>query len=275
MEGIANFVWGPVYWKMFHYVTLTYPIVPDNIHIEKIKSFFCDIVPIILPCHICRKHYVKNLELNPLTNDILSIKFKFVIWFLNMHNYVNEQLGKNKLSYEDALVSLFIPGHLKEKNTESNEHYKKKEKVYNKEKFQGLIKNLVYIPSANNFVYNIDSIIKQKETELENKKILEKQMKEENEKAKKEIESLDSDKKKEMEDVHKKYFEDIMKLMTPKNVIKSADTEININTEITRQENIDMNIIIDKLLYYINKCDNDCDKYLIYTGFESICFIFN
>jgi hypothetical protein len=273
MEGITNSIWGPVYWKMFHYVTLTYPIIPTLIHIEKIKYFFCELVPVILPCRFCRKHYQKNLELNPLTDDILAIKFKLVIWLLNMHNYVNKQLGKNVMSYEDALVTLFIPEHLKEKNIDNNPHYDKKKELYHEDKLKSILQNLVYIPSENNFIYNVDSIIKQKETELENKKLFEKKITDETEKAKKELDNIDPEKKKYLEEKNKQYFENIMKLMTPKNISSDNDTEIKI--EITKQENIDMNIIINKLLYYINKCDNDQDKYLIYTSFESICFIFN
>jgi hypothetical protein len=280
MEGITNSVWGPIYWKMFHYVTLTYPIVPTQLHIEKIQNFFCDIVPILLPCHICRKHYTKNLELNPLTDEILEIKFKLVIWLLNMHNYVNKQLGKDEMAYEDALVSLFIPEHIKEKKKEENSHYEQKNSLYAEDKLKKMIDNLVYVPSSENYNYNIDEFIKFKECQLKNKKEEEKLKKEfeekereklMKEKSKEEIELIEKNIKKRQEE-YQKYIQDMMN----KSKLNTQIIDNNIvNIEVKKQDFINMNIVIEKILYYINKCDNDKDKYLIYTGFESICFIFN
>ncbi len=280
MEGITNSVWGPIYWKMFHYVTITYPIIPTLSHIEKIKYFFCEMVPFLLPCHICRKHYMKNLELNPLTDEILEIKFKLVIWLLDMHNYVNKQLGKEEMSYEDALVSLFIPEHIKEKNEDNNNHYEQKNSLYFEGELKKILSNLVYVPSSENFIYNISEFIKLRECQLKIKKDEEKQKKEFDEKekerlmkekTKEEIELMEKNIKNHQEE-YQKYIKDMM----DKAKLNKKVADINIsNNEIKRQEFINMNIIIEKILYYINKCDNDKEKYLIYTGFESICFIFN
>jgi hypothetical protein len=235
MEGISNAVWGPVYWKMFHYVTLSYPLSPLPIHMEKIKYFFCELVPYILPCHICRNHYRKNLELNPLTDDILKIKFKLVIWLLDMHNYVNKQLGKNQISYEDALVSLFFSESLKmkENNEVNKEHYEKKKELYDKNKFRELFEKTSYIPFNDDLILNIDDVIKHKEKELENENI---------------------------------------NINKTEKIVKNENIS---DIQLIGQKTINMNIIMDKILNHINSCDNDREKYLIYTGFETICFIFS
>lgn len=280
MDGITNSVWGPVYWKMFHYITLSYPINPTQMHIDKIKNFFCDIVPIILPCFKCRKHYQQNLELNPLTDEILEIKFKLVIWLLDMHNYVNKQLDKNEISYEDALVELFIPEYLKEKNDENNSHYEIKKDLYAEDKLKKLLDNLVYIQSAQNYIYNINSIINQKENELQFRKEIEKKRKENEIENQNNLTNINQNNKdeKELEKVkehHQNYFNNLVKGMKlEKYKIDEQNTSIS-EIKIKKQEYIDMNLIIKKILYYIDKCNDNKEKYLIYTGFESICFIFN
>jgi Erv1 / Alr family len=282
MDGITNSIWGPIYWKMFHYMTLTYPIVPTQNHIEKIKYFFCELVPVILPCHVCRNHYQKNLDLNPLTEETASIKFKLVMWLLNMHNYVNKQLGKDEMSYEESLVSLFIPDNLKEKtqnNTDqqTNQHYQEKNESYNEKSLKNLLSSTVYVPSSNNFIYNIKNVFKQKENELKCREEFKKQQEELHKKIMEQKKNITSEKLKENkkeEEKYKNYIQNMTSKMGLDHYSKKND-DSSFKIEITKQETINMNLVIDKILYYINKCDNDQDKYLIYTGFESICFIFN
>ena len=177
MEGINNKLWGPVYWRMFHYMTLSYPIKPKEENKNIVKNFFTEIVPNILPCPICRNHYKENLKLNPLNDDILELKLKLVIWLINMHNYVNKQLGKNEISIEDSLISLFHPIELYE-DEENNELTDKYNQKYLANTFINFINN-------DNFIIDINEIFLEKEEDVKNEYILKNQENEKNEKIKK------------------------------------------------------------------------------------------
>jgi hypothetical protein len=265
MEGINNTIWGPVYWKMFHYVTLTYPLAPKQEDANRMKFFFTELVPHIIPCPLCRSHYSKNLQINPLTDDILEIKFKFVIWLINMHNYVNKQLGKDEMSVEDALVSLFVPENKKEEN--HNPHLA--EKKYTQEKLKDFMNNIIHFKS-DNYIYDINEIIAEKEKIIENKKREEKILEEQKAKVLENTTPEELEKRKKAEEDKKQYFENLAKMF------KSKKIEDNFKeVEIKKQETINMNLVVEKILNHIENCNDNYVKYQIYSGFESICFIFN
>lgn len=269
MEGINNKIWGPIYWRMFHYVTLTYPIKPQEDNKMFIKHFFTKIIPNILPCPLCRNHYRENLNINPLTNDILEIKLKLVIWLINMHNYVNKQLNKQEMTIEDALVDMFIPIDIN-MNISVNQEENLDNK-YNKNYLEKTFINLLY---SENFIYNISEIYNQKEEELNNEKILEEQ---------------DNKKRKYIKDLYAK--NNLINEQTKKNyekkkedfdiIIQQIKNKINLpkdngvkNVAITLQENIDVNKIIDKMYILINNQKTNQNRYLIYTAFETLCLLF-
>lgn len=273
MEGISNVIWGPIYWKMFHYITLTYPLSPNDGDKKKIKDFFLNIVPYILPCPFCREHYKKNLELNPLIDDILDIKFKLVLWLINMHNYVNKQLGKEEMSIEDALVSLFIPENIKQQSKiNKNVHHSDK---YSLENMKKSVQNIIFTES-DNLVFNIEKVISDKEQELKNKRESEEyaiRLKDEEKKnrelmGKKELTEAEKIEFEKNSKIYNEQMKDIINLMNKK---KKLDVPY---VEITKQNTINMNIIIEKIFNLIEANDDAKIKFLLYSGLESICFIF-
>jgi hypothetical protein len=274
MEGISNIIWGPVYWKMFHYVTLTYPLSPKYDDKQRIKEFFSNIVPHILPCPFCRAHYKKNLEINPLTDDILDIKFKLVIWLINMHNYVNKQLGKNEMTIEDALVSLFIPENIKQKSEIKKSTYHNDK--YSLDNIRKSVNNIIFTES-DNLIFDINKVISDKEQELKNKRELDEYM----EKLKKEErKKRESEEKKDLTPEEKILFEKNLENYNKQmkemiNLMNKKKGSFDIpNVEITEQKKIDMNKIIEKIYNLINENDDEMTKFLLYSGLESICFIF-
>jgi len=60
-----------------------------------------------MPCVQCKMHLRQNLRENPLTDEILSVKLKLIMWCHNLHNIVNALTNKPVLSFEDAMLSLF------------------------------------------------------------------------------------------------------------------------------------------------------------------------
>ena len=83
-----NNIWGPLIWNLLH--TISY-ISPNNYTLELKKNyfyFFNYIIPTILPCPICKKHYLKQLRDNPINNHLYS-KDMLIKWVINIHNGVN------------------------------------------------------------------------------------------------------------------------------------------------------------------------------------------
>ena len=101
MYNINPVLWGKHGWPFLHYITLSYPDNPDEATKQMFKDFFTQIIWKFLPCESCRVNYVKHLKHLPLTDDILSSRNKFIYWFVDIHNMVNEELGKRKISYAE------------------------------------------------------------------------------------------------------------------------------------------------------------------------------
>lgn len=94
-------VWGPHGWKFIHYVTLAYPENPTPSQKEKYKAFLI-LLKDVLPCSLCANHYGENLQLHPLTDEVLSSKENLVKWGIEIHNTVNKSKNKPILKYIDA-----------------------------------------------------------------------------------------------------------------------------------------------------------------------------
>lgn len=97
MENFEPTIWGPHAWFFFETVVLSYPKIPNAKQKKAIKQFFMSLKELI-PCKKCRDNYIKHIELNPLTNKILSNKVELVIWINTMHNLVE---NKNNLSIDE------------------------------------------------------------------------------------------------------------------------------------------------------------------------------
>lgn len=95
-------IWGKYFWEVLHIITFAYPDSPNEEDKKNIKNFFYALKP-MLPCEKCRYHYAKNLETFPLTDDILSSKYKLISWIVTLHNEVNERTGKQKITIDNVI----------------------------------------------------------------------------------------------------------------------------------------------------------------------------
>jgi hypothetical protein len=102
---MSSYRWGPIFWAFFHIITLNYPDDPTGEEINLAKDLIKSIY-YILPCRMCRDHYLENITANPLKSDDTSSKNKFMAWFINFHNIVNKITGKNILPYNDAIKKI-------------------------------------------------------------------------------------------------------------------------------------------------------------------------
>lgn len=119
-------IWGPIYWKLLHNMTTLYP---DNPTQQDKYNFieFINAFKNLLPCKECRDHFLYNLNISPLTDDILSSKYELVLWGISIHNIVRKML-KKYISYKETI--------------ETVENEIKKNKL---EETQKLLGNVMYI----------------------------------------------------------------------------------------------------------------------------------
>ena len=94
-------IWGKHAWIFLHSVSMNYPNNPN--HEEKLifKNFFLSLKG-ILPCEVCKKHYSKHIQVNPI-EPALQSKRKLVEWLINLHNQVNISLNKPTMTYDEVI----------------------------------------------------------------------------------------------------------------------------------------------------------------------------
>ena len=90
LMGLCSKSFGPYFWGAFHLACLA------AVDLESVKTFI-NSYQMVLPCFWCRLHFSQVLAENPIPDTDL---FK---WSVDVHNIVNEKLGKPIVSYEEAL----------------------------------------------------------------------------------------------------------------------------------------------------------------------------
>jgi hypothetical protein len=89
--------WQQITWVFFHTIALNY----NNDHRDEYINFF-DSLKTIIPCKICRNHYIQNVnnENMNINNNINSDKI--FNWTIDLHNIVNKMHNKKIWSHEEA-----------------------------------------------------------------------------------------------------------------------------------------------------------------------------
>tara|TARA_B110001450_G_C17513912_1_gene437597 strand:- start:29 stop:445 length:417 start_codon:yes stop_codon:yes gene_type:complete len=91
-------IWGPNLWFFLHTLSFEYPESPTKEDINGHYMFFKSLTE-ILPCKICRNHYTKFFNNNPIKN-YLNKKTDLIKWVLKCHNNVNIKNNKKVWTYE-------------------------------------------------------------------------------------------------------------------------------------------------------------------------------
>jgi hypothetical protein len=94
-------VWGPFFWHTMHIVALGYPQDPSYSHKKATKEFFESLQQLI-PCPICKQHYTSHMAKMPIGPSLDSRKDLFR-WTIDLHNEVNEMLGKRKYTETEVI----------------------------------------------------------------------------------------------------------------------------------------------------------------------------
>ena len=97
--GMSISIWGPAAWSFLHTAAFAYGTDPEKPTAEEKKHAmqFFTVLPYMLPCSICRAHYLEHIKKHPpnVTNrDSLSR------WVVKIHNIVNANSGKPIVPYE-------------------------------------------------------------------------------------------------------------------------------------------------------------------------------
>ena len=121
--------WGKHGWKFIHYVALGYPDQPTDIDKQHYKNFITNIQN-VLPCKMCREHFVKHLENMPVNSLVLKDRDSILNWTIELHNKVNEVSNKppvplevaKKFIKDDSCIEPVIEV-IKKEHTKDNTNY--------------------------------------------------------------------------------------------------------------------------------------------------------
>lgn len=94
--------WGPFFWHTIHITALGYPKNPSYGDKKAAKEFY-ESLKFLLPCPVCREHYVQHMNESALTPH-LDRREDLFRWTVELHNRVNEKLGKPRFSEQEAIA---------------------------------------------------------------------------------------------------------------------------------------------------------------------------
>lgn len=93
-------LWGSSGWSFIHYTALGYPENPTDEDKINYKIFYHNLQN-TLPCLKCSLNYKENINQLPI-DDSLNSREDLFKWTVNIHNIVNNELGKKNLSHKEA-----------------------------------------------------------------------------------------------------------------------------------------------------------------------------
>ena len=89
--------WQRITWQLFHTLSLNYN---DN-YKEQYIVFF-DSLKVIIPCGICRNHYIENINKENMHIEDNINGDRIFNWTIDLHNSVNKMHRKKIWSYSEA-----------------------------------------------------------------------------------------------------------------------------------------------------------------------------
>ena len=85
-------VGGPFFWHTMHLAALGYSATPTLPEKRAAKEFY-ESLQYMIPCPLCKTHYAEFLKQYPITPSLDS-RMDLFRWTVQIHNAVNESLGK-------------------------------------------------------------------------------------------------------------------------------------------------------------------------------------
>jgi hypothetical protein len=94
-------VWGPFFWHTIHIAALGYSQQPTYSDKKAMREFF-ESLQTIIPCPICRTHYISHMGKMPISAS-LDTRADLFRWTVDLHNEVNTMLGKRKFTETEVI----------------------------------------------------------------------------------------------------------------------------------------------------------------------------
>ena len=117
-------VWGPHYWFMLHTCALQYPNHPNAVTKKKYYEFISNL-PLFIPVESIATNFSKLLDQYPIT-PYLDSRDSFIRWMNFIHNKINIQLGKPKISLNDFYINYYEAYKPKELKLQESTRWKQK-----------------------------------------------------------------------------------------------------------------------------------------------------
>lgn len=97
--GMNIQIWGPAAWSFLQTAAFAYGKDPEKPTVEEKQHAlqFFTTLPYILPCSICRAHYLEHIKKHPPN---VSNRDALTRWIVKIHNIVNANSGKPIIPYE-------------------------------------------------------------------------------------------------------------------------------------------------------------------------------
>ena len=90
--------WGPSFWSTCDFICFNYPVTPTAEDKKTMSTFFKALAP-LLPCGACRDEFSNILRTYPVDKHLDS-RDAVSRWMVEVHNRVNERLGKPRVGYD-------------------------------------------------------------------------------------------------------------------------------------------------------------------------------
>jgi len=100
--GMSINKWGPAAWNILHVISHTIPESPSLQQRSDLYSFV-KLFGHHIPCPKCRDHFMEmvNRDLEGPECEHLKSRENFVMFMNNLHNEVNQRLGKETFTLKD------------------------------------------------------------------------------------------------------------------------------------------------------------------------------
>jgi hypothetical protein len=94
-------VWGPHYWFFLHTIAHSYPPVANEVTKRKYYDTIQN-MPLFIPNEDIGNHFQELLDKYPVS-PYLDKRESFIRWVIFIHNKINAQLGKEELTFDEAM----------------------------------------------------------------------------------------------------------------------------------------------------------------------------
>tara|TARA_B100001142_G_C13758109_1_gene432097 strand:- start:49 stop:480 length:432 start_codon:yes stop_codon:yes gene_type:complete len=117
-------IWGPYYWFVLYTIAISYPTSPNDVTKKKYYDFIQNF-PLFLPSSDIGNTFTIFIDKYPVT-PYLDTRESFIKWVHFIHNKINIYLGKNEISYYEAMKLYYK--HYEEKTIKVTNEKKHKHK---------------------------------------------------------------------------------------------------------------------------------------------------